>query len=72
MAIRKLAAVAALVAFTTPAFAQSAEEMVMLDESVSSSGLLALAAASGVTTIAGLIAFLAVAKNIGDNTPATE
>lgn len=59
MAIRTLVAAAALVAFTTPAFAQSAEEVVILDESVSTSGLLAQFVALGGTA-AGFVAAAAL------------
>lgn len=64
MAIRTLVAAAALVAFTTPTFAQSAEDIVLLDESVSTGGLFALGAGLSGAAIAGIVAAVVVVGGI--------
>lgn len=56
MAIRTLIAAAALVAFTTPAFAQGDEAIVILDETVSTGGHFALCAGLSSAAITGIIA----------------
>lgn len=55
MAIRTLAAAAALVAVTAPAFAETGENIALLDDSVSTQGFEALIALAPAGIIAGIV-----------------